>query len=250
MITVLSWLWDQPNGRTTYTAEHVNIWADSVRRNLDMDHEIAIVTDMPEGIDPSIRVIDPPGLFEDVRLPSWDMHNGAQLPQCLRRIAMYTPNAADWFGERFVSMDLDCVIAEPLDPLFDRPDDFVMYRGTNDRRPYNGSMQMMTAGARSQVFTEFTPERAVEAGKEFIGSDQAWISHVLGWGEATWGPEHGVVWHGSQRNHIADEWRLMFFPGTPKPWELMSDPWVELHYRRSDQWDDVAQLARKRRSGK
>lgn len=248
MIRVISWLWAQPNGRTSYTSEHVNIWADSVSRNLDMDHEVAIVTDMVEGIDPRIRIIEPPRLFEDVKLPTWDTHNGKGLPQCLRRLAMYAPDAADWIGERFVSMDLDCVIAGPLDPLLDRPDDFVMYRGTTDKRPYNGSMQMMTAGARSQVFTEFTPERAIEAGQKFIGSDQAWISHVLGWGESTWGPEDGVVWWGSHRNHLAPDWKVMFFPGTPKPWDVTSDAWVELNWRRSDLWDEAEQMARKRKA--
>lgn len=147
---------------------------------------------------------------------------------------MFRPDAADIFGDRFVSMDLDCVVAEPLDPLFDRDDDFVMYRGTSSRRPYNGSMVMMTAGCRARVYSEFTLEKAVEAGRKFIGSDQAWISHVLDWGEPTWGPEHGVVWWGSSKNYRAPEWRLMFFPGVPKPWELLADDWIAEHYRLND----------------
>jgi hypothetical protein len=211
-----------------------------VDRHLSMDHELAIVTDMPEGIDERIRIIEPPRDFEGITLPSWDIHAGKQLPQCLRRIAMFSPDAAETFGERFISMDLDAVIAEPIDDLFDRPDDFVMYRGTNGARPYNGSMVLMTAGCRPQVYNDFTPERAIEAGKKFVGSDQAWISHVLGWGESTWGPEHGVVWWGSQNNYAAPDWRLMFFPGTPKPWELLDDDWIAQHYRRNDEWDWLA----------
>lgn len=238
MLTVLSWLWGQPGGRATYTGDHVNIWADMVRRHLSMDHEIAIVTDIPEDIDPSIRIIRPPGDFEGVTLPTWGADRG--LPQCLRRLAMYRPDAADWIGERFVSMDLDCVIADSLDPLFDRDEDFLIYRGTTEKRPYNGSMQMMTAGARSQVFTEFTPERAVEAGKLFVGSDQAWISHVLGWGETTWGHEDGVVWWGSHRNAAAPTHRVMFFPGNPKPWDMPNDHWINMHYRRADEFDAIA----------
>jgi hypothetical protein len=238
-LQINTWLWSQPNGRTSYTAEHVNIWADMVDRHLSMDHELACITNMPDGIDERIRIITPPGEFEGVKLPTWDMHVGKQLPQCLRRIAMFAPDAAETFGERFVSMDLDCIVAEPLDPLFDRSHDFMMYRGTTGARPYNGSMLMMTAGARPKVYTEFTPERAIEAGKKFVGSDQAWISHILGWGEATWGAEDGVVWWGSSRNYAAPEWGLMFFPGTPKPWELLADEWVAQHYRRNDEWDDL-----------
>lgn len=238
MIRILTWLWKQPGGRSTYTAEHVNVWADCIDRQLSMPHELACVTNSPEGVDPRVRIIAPPGEFEDVRIPTWGADKG--YPQCHRRLAMFRPDAAEIFGERFVSMDLDAVIAAPLDPLFDRPDDFVMYRGTSPRRPYNGSMVMMTAGCRSRVYTEFTPERAAEAGQKFIGSDQAWISHILGWGEPTWGPEHGIVWWGSSKNHLAPEWRLMFFPGTPKPWELTADSWIARHYRRNSAWDDAA----------
>ena len=246
MLTVICWLWSQPGGRARYTAEQVNIWADMVRRHLSLDHEIACVTDMPEGLDPGVRIIAPPGEFLDVTIPTWGADRG--LPQCFRRLALFRPDAADVFGgERLVSMDLDCVIAEPLDPLFDRPEDFVMYRGTTDKRPYNGSLVMLTAGARSEVYTHFTPEGAAEAGKRFVGSDQAWISHVLGWGEATWGPEHGVVWWGSSRNYAAPEWGLMFFPGDPKPWQLLGDEWIAMHYRRNDEWDE-AEIAQRRRA--
>lgn len=231
-LVFLSWLWAQPNGRTTYTSEHVNLWAAMLRRHLTLDHEIAIVTDMPEGIDPSIRIITPPGDFEDVRIPTW----GPKFPQCLRRLAMFRPDAADIFGERFVSMDLDAVIGANIDSLFDHDDDFRMYRGTSARRPYNGSMIQMTAGCRSRVFTEFHPQRAAEAGRHFVGSDQAWISYALGWVEKTWGPEHGVVWHGSRLNPPSEDWRIMFFPGNPKPWEVAGETsaarWIAEHYRR------------------
>lgn len=230
MLTVMSWLWTQPGGRAKYTAHHANIWADMVRRNLSMDHEIALVTDITEGLDRSIRVIEPPRDFEEVRIPTW----GEKLPQCLRRLAMFRPDAADIFGARFVNMDLDCVVTGSLDPLFDRDDDFIMYRGTSQTRPYNGSMMLMTAGARSQVYTDFTPEGAAEAGQRFVGSDQAWISHRLGPGEATWGPEHGVYWWKQMRN--VREPRLVFFPGNLKPWtiaETDADKWVVENYRRS-----------------
>lgn len=236
MLQIITWLWAQPGGRASYTAKHVNLWADQVDRHLGMEHQLSCVTDMPEGIDPRVRIIVPPGDFEDVRIPTWGEDRG--LPQCFRRLSLFRPDAAEIFGERFVSMDLDCVVAEPLDPLFDRPDDFVMYRGTTDKRPYNGSMLMMTAGCRSRVYTHFTAARAAEAGRQFLGSDQAWISHVLGWGEATWGPEDGVVWWGSRRNRIAPSWRLMFFPGTPKPWDLVDESsWVGMHYRPNDDFD-------------
>ncbi len=229
MLTVMTHLWHQPNGRATYTADQVNIWADMVSRHLSVPHRLACVTDHPEGIIDRVEIITPPHDFDDVRIPTWGEH----MPQCLRRISMFRPDAAEIYGERFVNMDLDCVISGALDPLFDRDEDFVMYRGTTASRPYNGSMVMMTAGARSEVFERFTPEGAIVAGQRFLGSDQAWISHVLGEGEATWGPEHGVQWWGSRYNQ--GDPIVTFFPGNPKPWQVLDHALVRDNYRRDPQ---------------
>jgi hypothetical protein len=223
-----------------------------VRRNLSLPHELAVVTDIPEGLDPSLRIIRPPGDFLEVEIPTW---NGP-LPNCFRRLSLFRRDAAEVFGgSRIVSMDTDCVIADSLDPLLSREEDLIMYRGTNHRRPYNGSMIMLTAGCRPKVFEKFTPLGAIEAGRQFVGSDQAWISHILGWHEATWGPEDGIAWFGSQFN--TGETRIMFFPGHTKPWDLLLvDQWVSEHYRGEEGgraiilgagpslWEDVQKAVR------
>src|SRR5690606_21610100 len=115
------------------------------------------------------------------------------------------------------------------------PDDFKMMIGTDPRRrPYNGSMLLMTAGARPQVYTEFTPDRAVLAGKHFIGSDQAWIAFCLGWGEAVWSEDDGAMWYSGRYSHGPADCRVMFFPGAVKPWTVSRygplDRWVREHY--------------------
>lgn len=232
MLTVMTWFWKQEGGRATYTHHHVNIWADMVRRNLTIPHRLACVTEHPEGIDPSIEIIAPPKDFEDVRIPTWTVEK----PQCLRRIAMFAPDAGQRFGERFVSMDMDCVIAGNLDSLFATTADFKMYRGTTGERPYNGSMMLLTAGARPQVYTEFSVERAIKAGQRYVGSDQAWISYILGPGEAVWDYRDGVFWYQDPNGRGYP--RLMFFPGYPKPWQLAERTdtgWFAEYYRRSPQ---------------
>ncbi len=233
MITVLSWFWRQDGGRIRYSAEHVNIWASMVRRNLSMAHRIACVTDIPDGIDDRIEIIEPPHEFEHVRIPTWR----ADRPQCLRRLTMFRRDAAKIFGRRFVCMDLDCVISGPLDPLFKTRADFKIYRGTAVGRPYNGSLMLITAGCRPQVYEKFTPDAAVEAGKRFVGSDQAWISHILGPNEQTWGVEDGIFWWNRQQPKAATkDARLMFYPGFVKPWQLLvngGDEWVSRHYRHA-----------------
>lgn len=226
LITVLSWFWHQDNGRARYEPKHVNTWAAMVSRHLSMPHRVACVTDTPEGLDKSIEIIAPPRDFEDWRIPSW----GADKPQCLRRLAMFAPDAGRVFGERFVCMDLDCVIAGPLDPLFETAADFKIFRGTARTRAYNGSMMLLTAGARPQVYETLTRSAAIEAGRKFVGSDQAWITYCLGPNEQTWGPEDGVVWWGRHQAMTGNP-RLVFFPGAYKPWQLLELDFVRRHYR-------------------
>jgi len=226
LITVLSWLWSQPQGRTKFTVGHVAIWADMVRRNLSMPHRIACVTDqtVPFGVER----IDPPREFEDIQ-PKW----GPRKPNCFRRLSMFRRDAAKLFGERFVCMDLDCVIGGPLDPLFDREDDFIIFKGTHESRPYNGSMMLLTAGCRPQVYERFDQTGADVSGERFHGSDQAWIAHVLGPNEETWGEADGV-WHFHRYLQRARkvEPTILFFPGKRKPWELAQVfPWMRENYR-------------------
>jgi hypothetical protein len=232
VLTVLCWLWPQPGGRTQFNAGHVNTWARMVRRNLSMPHRLACVTNIPEDIDSSISIIAPPDDFDDVRIPTW----GPKRPQCLRRLTMFRPDAAAIFGDRFACMDLDCVIGGSLDPLFGRPEEFVMCRGTAAKRPYNGSLLMMTAGARPQVYTQFSQTKAIIAGAKFVGSDQAWIAYILGGNEARWSEADGVAFYGANNDQKHPDCRVMFFPGSMKPWHVdgahPQGRWISRHYRQ------------------
>lgn len=228
MISIITWLWRQPKSRTRYAAEHVNIWADMVRRNLSMPHRIAVVTDLTDGIDPSIEIIPPSGEFVGIETPTWCNAK----PNCFRRLVMFRRDAAKTFGKRFVSMDLDCVIGGPLDPLFDRKEDLVLYKGTSPKRPYNGSMMLMTAGCRPQVYETFNANEAADAGLMFCGSDQSWLAYKLGWNEATWNEADGVYFWGANYRPRRDKPKILFFPGRLKPWDIApAVPFVRDNYR-------------------
>jgi hypothetical protein len=226
LITVLTWLWNQPEGRTKYTAEHVYLWADMVSRNLSMKHRLACVTtetDLP----PNVERIDPPGEFEDVSA-TW----GPRKPNCFRRLTMFRRDAAKTFGRRFVCMDLDVVIGGPLDPLFNRPEDLVLCKGTAPERPYNGSMMLIKAGCRPQVYEDFDQAGADASGSAFHGSDQAWLAHKLGWNEATWTDEIHFFRPGSFSNKLKPS--ILFFPGKRKPWDYAPYkifPFISNNYR-------------------
>lgn len=187
-----------------------------------MPHRLACVTHEDVRFD-GVEIIKPPREFEEVRIPTWGEHR----PQCLRRLVMFRPDAAKWFGDWIICMDTDAVISGPLDPLF-TDHDFRIFKGTAPNRPYNGSLFMLRAGARAEVYADFTPERAADAGKQFVGSDQAWIAQRLGPDEPTWDARDGVSWW---QGRADDNARVTFFPGGLKPWE-MDDPFVAEHYRR------------------
>lgn len=235
-LKILTWFWRQQPERGGFDAEKVNRWAAQFRPNLTIPYTLACVTDEPAGIDPDIEIIPPPREFEDVEIPNWSERMGA--PLCYRRLAMFAPHAAELFGaERFVCTDIDMIATDLLDPVFDHEDDFRIFAGTSRKRPYNGSMLQMTAGARPEVYETFKADPvgvARRARSLYIGSDQAVISMILGdRDERRWTQKDGVyAWsrafarRQSRRRRPSRgailppaNMRIMFFPGYDNPWD-------------------------------
>ena len=235
MLTIMTWYWRQSDNKCEYSPQCVNTWAAMMRRHLTIPHRLVCVTDHPEGIE--IDTIPLPKQFDKIRSHKWDEAKGA--PQCYRRLTLFSPDAAQIFGAgRFVSMDMDCVVTANIDHLFQRDDDFIMFQGTAAKRPYNGSMVMMTAGARTQVYERMQSDgmALVNAAQEkYLGSDQAIISYVLGPGEAVWGKDEGVYFWSPKfkrtyQSRPPGNMSLLFFPGYPKPWQALEYPYIRHHW--------------------
>ena len=243
MISVVTWKWKPAAGyRSKFGPENVNTLAAMVARYYRKPHRFICVTDEPAGIDSRIEVVPLWEQFSELKNPS-----GPANPSCYRRLRMFSKDAEDFFGPRFVSLDLDCVIAGDLSPLWDRPEDFVAWSDTNPRTHYNGSMMLLKAGTRTPIWDEFDPRTSPNAAKRagHFGSDQAWISYRLGSGEATWGTRDGVY---SYRNHLRGanslpaNARVVMFHGQIDPWSPQAQrlPWVRKFYR--GELPDVAVL--------
>jgi hypothetical protein len=236
MLAFVCFKWKSPQGyRSTFGPQAVNTLRAMVDRHYRGAHEFVCITDDPTGIDGDIRIVPLWNDFADLPSP-----HGGKNPSCYRRLKMYAPEAADIIGPRFVAMDLDVVITGPLNPLFDRPEDFVIWGDTNPQpgSHYNGSLVLMTAGARKQVWERFDPVESPKASlkAKCWGSDQGWISYCLGPGETKWTKADGVY---SYRNHINTTGgqlpanaRLVVFHGSQDPWSEKSKrlPWVREHY--------------------
>lgn len=238
MLEVITWFWKPKAGfRSQFTVEHVNILRRMVARHYAAPHRFSVITDTAGPYDPDIRVIP---LWDDYAglLSLW----GPDSPSCFRRLRAFTPEMSEVIGPRFVSLDLDVVICGDLTPVWNRTEDFIIWGEDNRRTPYNGSMWMMNAGARKQVWDRFVQkpayilDRARAAG--FFGSDQAVVSYVLGRNEPRWTSEHGVF---SYRTHVRPnggvlpkDARVVFFEGNYDPTHPVlqqKSPWIMEHYR-------------------
>lgn len=223
--------------RTTYTAAHVNTLRSMVARHYPRQHRFICITDDAAGLHPDIEVIE--GWNDHELLPP---PQGGVNPSCYRRLKLFATDAGVLLGPRFVSMDLDAVILDDLQPLWDRDEEFVMYKSPMPLKSqiYNGSMFLMTAGTRARVWADFdpgsSPAKARAAG--LVGSDQAWIQHCLGRDIPSWGEREGVhSWRGRCRQlggKLPVGARCVFFQGRRKPFDQEVQklaPWVKENYR-------------------
>lgn len=236
MISVVCFKWQpQPGYRSEYAPATVNTLRSMVERNYGRPHRFICVTDDPIGLDPRIEWV--PLWNDHAELPNPSFHTG---PSCFRRLKVFSREIGAVLGERFVCMDLDTVITGDLTPLLDRTEDFIAWRNPDPRWPLNGSLFMLTAGARPQVWEEFDPKtspaRSHAAGCK--GSDQGWMSYILGKTETTWGPEDGVYSYrdeiAKRGNRLPKNARAVMFHGHWDPWDQEVHkvaPWVREHYR-------------------
>jgi hypothetical protein len=205
-----------------------------VERNYRNEHQVVCFTDDDRGIDRRVRVYPIRNLHSDLQNPL-----GPDYPSCYRRLVAFAPDFETYVGERFVSVDLDCVIVDDVTDLWDRQEDIVFWQSALRAPDYNGSMWMVRTGSRPELYDEFdpkvTPGLTRAAGK--LGSDQGWFSLRCP-GEAVWTQEDGVwAWKPQLRNRnwlLPRGTRIVFFPGAEQPWQEATQDraaWVKQHYR-------------------
>lgn len=235
MLSVVTFKWTPaPHYRSTFTSEVVNVLQRMVARHYQAPHRFVCITDDAAGLDPAVEAV--PLWTDYAEIPS---PNGGHNPSCYRRLKMFSREIAEIVGPRFVCLDLDTVIVNDVRPLWDRPEDFVVWGETNPRSYYNGSMWLLRTGTRTKVWEDFdprtSPQQAFAAGK--FGSDQGWLSHCLGKGEATWTREDGVYSYNVHLRRppvpLPPSARIVMFHGGTDPWspEAQRLSWVREHWR-------------------
>lgn len=213
MLTFVTFLWRQSGYRTVYTPEHVRRWARQVGEHYEVPHRCVVITDL-DGDFGAAEAIRDPHHWSKLRNPE-----GRGFPDCYRRLWIWSREAADVLGDRIVMMDLDISIVGSLHDVVDRVEPVVMARDALWKAQYNGGVQVLTAGARPDVWERFEGEPSIKAAraKGFRGSDQAWLSFVLGPDQATLQGVHS--WKRDLKRGLPrPDSRVVMFHGQDKPW--------------------------------
>lgn len=235
MLTVCCFRWKPvPGYRSTFGPETVNTLKKMVARHYPHPHRFVCITDDAAGIGKDIEIV--PLWPDHARVPS---PLGAKRPSCYRRLKLFDPGIGKLLGDRIVAIDLDCVITADVTPLWQRPEPIVLWGGTHQKTPYNGSMLLLTAGARPQAWTTFSPANSPRLARNagYYGSDQAWLSYCLGPNEARWTQADGVYSFRCDvepKGICPTDARIVFLHGNKDPWSLgmkQRYPFIAEHYR-------------------
>jgi hypothetical protein len=259
-LTILGWLWKDERCRTQYGVEHANIWARMIDRNLTIPHRFVLLTD-PHLFPPPRRAGEDEGGGFDPLIelyPLWPDYRelvspgaSAKKPQCYTRLRAFSEDMRAIAGDRFISIDLDCVVTGSLDEMFSRDEDFIICQRAplEDKRlqvgDFQASMWMLKTGSRTEVWEDFHGLESLQAlrahprAKEYLLADQGWMLYKLGdKDEATWDMEDGVYdWRylNARLTLLLGNARIVFFPGADKPWDLIkagtAPQWLRENYR-------------------
>ncbi len=212
-LIICTWFWG-----TKYAGIYVDRLRAGVHRHLRQPHEFMVFAPEPD----DGPLLERPGCFARLRMfsPEWQRRQGIDP------------------GDRIVCMDLDSVLTGPLDPLFDRPEPFVILQGANASNPcpYNGSLMMLRAGYAPHVWDTFSLEAAARTPFYAFPDDQGWLAAVLP-RQAGWraGADSGVYafmkpgWPAG--NRLPPGARLVVFPGWRDPLRFEHLPWIKEHWR-------------------
>lgn len=178
-LQIVCWKW---KGHIHYSGEDVNRLARQFDRFMhEKPFEMVCITDDPEGIDGGIRTIP---MWRDKFEHGRDWH----------RVKIFSEEMADLIGPRFVSVDLDTVLCDYVDPLFYEDVPFKAWRDPFRPHQYCTALFQMDAGAYPFVWSQLDTEFAMKlrASGRYIGYDQIWVSYALP-GAPMWTANDGVL---------------------------------------------------------
>lgn len=223
-LTICTWLWGNK-----YSTVDVAKLVHGLQRHLKQHYRFFVVTDKPGEWSKDLVGVT-------ALLPILDK-NLLRFKGCLARLRMFDPDwQASLVSDRIVCIDLDTVIVGPLDPLFDRPEPFVILQKVHSGNPcpYNGSLWMLRAGYRPDVWKSFSLEAADKIPRYEFPDDQGWMAHKIP-GAAAWTPSDDGVYAFEKPGWPKDgklphDARMVVFPGWRSPQQFKHLPWIKKNW--------------------
>ena len=220
MLTICAWCWGNK-----YGDHYVRRLFAGLARNIREPVRLILITD---------KYRDIPGV-ELARLPDVRL---TKIKGCFARLRMFDPK---WQlslgiapGIRLVCIDLDSIITGNLDPLFARPEPFMILTGANAANPcpYNGSVFMLRGGYRPDVWEDFSLRAAARVPYYEFPDDQGWLAAKIP-GTVGWraGSASGIYafkkpgW--PPGDELPADARLVVFPGRRDPAQFQHLPWIK-----------------------
>ena len=245
MISVICYFWvDKARARSyAVTPEHVRTWDAMMARNITIPHRRICVTHRPDLID----------FMETVPLDTTKHVPGT----CAVKLMHWREDIAPILGKRIAAFDIDCVVTGSLDEILSREEDVLLWKNPNyaeggRRGFYQGSFQMLTAGARPFLYDDFDPNETPSwLNRRFGGFEQCWISERLNtsypepgwdWSEAYLNEDDGMYGAGRLFNgqtdrgvtsELPENARIVFTPGNREPSQpevQLDHPWMKDFY--------------------
>ena len=227
-LNFVCWLWKPlPDSLKTltpcpFTYKDVNALYAMLKKHYHKPFQLICVTDNVVGIHKDIKIV-----------PLWDKHRQKGL--CFTRLVAFKKGMDIAFGERFVSIDLDCVIVDDITSLFDTKEDFVIWESENPKNKYCGSLYILKSNSRTKIYETFDERKYIPNGKGRFtrGSDQMHIAETCP-DEKTWTQEDGIYTFRFIKNApLPENAKIIFFNGRyhPNQKELYGrNPWISQHY--------------------
>jgi hypothetical protein len=238
-ISVVCFLWD--DGVRNYLPEHVNQLAIMVHKHLAVPHRFICITDEEDGFSDDVELFKLP---EDAR---WTLgllnptgSKKGHLPSSYRRLWLFSEEAKA-LGDRILMTDIDCLVVNSLEPVFDFTEDFVGWRPRSEETtkvkakvPYKrigGGTWLLRTGSMTHIWDDFSTEGIEAAMLEgWRGSDQAWLSYNLA-KDCMVFPDDVGIYHTQDGAKYWEETpkdaRIIHFNGKVNPWDedARSRPW-------------------------
>ena len=219
-LTITTWLWG-----TKYGQSDVNKLYHGLRRNLKQRFRFILFSSQP---------CNPPDVE---RHHIWDRQLTA-VRGCFARLRMFDPEfqAKHKISGRLVCIDLDTVITANCDPVFDRPEPFVILQGGNSINPcpFTGALMMVRAGFYSTLWNDFDISKIDRIPFYEFPDDQGWVHYKVPEAAGWKCGQDGVYafqkpgWPGG--TSLPRDARLVTFNGWRSPRKFQSLDWIRRNW--------------------